>query len=169
MSIFSRFRREKRETYEFRSLDGPTLFDEFSPSVKHKPENALAYAAVWAAVDRLASTVGTLPVTLYVRTANGKAEANYHPLYRLLRIAPTRFQSGDDFFTCLMVSLLLRGNAFVITYRNRYGHVSQPMAVNPDRTPPRLSEDKSELLFYLDTAPTPLGEVWHTMGLSLDG
>lgn len=169
MSIFSRFRREKRETYEFRSLDGPTLFDEFSPSVKHKPENALAYAAVWAAVDRLASTVGTLPVTLYVRTANGKAEAKNHPLYRLLRIAPNRFQSGVDFFTYLMVSLLLRGNAYVIIYRNRYGQVSELMPVNPDRITPKLSEDKSELLFYLDNSPTPLGEVWHTMGLSLDG
>lgn len=165
------FRRQKPKRHEIRSLDGPSLGDLFSPSVKAKPEKALALSAVYACVDRLSSTIGTLPVHLYQEAPSGKRLATSHPLYRLLKIAPNPFQSPADFAEYLMVCLLLRGNAYVHIRRNARGQVDRLLPLAPDRIKTKLAPSKAHLDYYLDNDETPLpyGSIWHLKGLSIDG
>ena len=98
------------------SQPGSTTWGTWGGSQTHSgeivtPNSALQNETVWACVGLIAETIATLPLTLYKR-APFKTPAPQHPLYNVLRNSPSADMATHTLIECLMLSLLLWGNAF---------------------------------------------------------
>lgn len=72
----------------------------------------LSLSAVWACVNLVAGTAGTLPLVLYRKNGDGRDTASDHPLFRVLHDSPNFDQTAVDFLEFLFASLELWGNAY---------------------------------------------------------
>lgn len=72
----------------------------------------LQLSAVWACARIIAETISTLPLGLYERTEKGRVGANSHPLYNIIHSRPNAASTAAVFWEAVIVSMLLRGNAF---------------------------------------------------------
>lgn len=137
-----------------------------SSSVEASPEEAMRLATVYACVDRIASTISTLPVDLYEETPAGKRELREHPLARLLRVAPNEFQTPADFFGYITRCALIVGDAYVRIYRHEEtGDVVRLLPIDPRRVETRLHPSRHRLIYYVEGDPLPPDSVWHIRGL----
>lgn len=75
-------------------------------------ESALGISAFWACVRILASTIGSLPITVYVTNGQKRTPARDTPLWNVLHDSPNADQTPIDFVECLSLSLLLTGNSY---------------------------------------------------------
>lgn len=76
------------------------------------PELSLEISWVWSSVVLLSETVGTLPLIIYKRQADGgKVRATDHPLYRTLRTRPNPQHTAAEFWSLLQADVETRGNA----------------------------------------------------------
>lgn len=73
---------------------------------------SLSLSVVWACVNLLAGTGGTLPLVLYRGTGDSREVAKDHPLYRVLHDSPNFDQTDVDFLEFLFASVELHGNAY---------------------------------------------------------
>ena len=73
------------------------------------PGQAEALAAVLAATNAIACTVGSLPAYV-TRSDDSRAEVPDHPLQRLIDFGVNDNESWSDFIESLLASCLLRGN-----------------------------------------------------------
>lgn len=105
-------------------------------------DSALQMSAVWACVRLTSETVGTLPLMLYRRHADGGREvAAEHPLYALLHDLPNADQTAVEFWEGVVLSLLLNGNAFAEKVRGGDGRIVALLPMAFDRTSLRRNED----------------------------
>ena len=137
-------------------------------------ESALRVTAVFSCVRILSWTLASLPLHLYRRLKpRGKERASDHPIYRLLHDSPNSEQTSFQFRSLLMAHLCLWGNGYAEIEFDRHGH---PVGLWPIPawlcTPFR---DYRKDLAYDVRLPDgtrkilPPYQVWHIMGLSLDG
>lgn len=138
----------------------------------HQPyiteECALNLTAIWACVQILSETVGTLPLHLYRRTARDRKRQYDHLCHRLVQALNT-YSTRFDLMHHLMVSCALWGNGYVrIFWDKRYCPVRLKF-IHSARIEPLLT-DNDELLYRLDTGKLlPNEDVIHLRGLSTDG
>lgn len=74
--------------------------------------SVLQLSAVWACARIIAETISTLPLGLYERTSDGRRGASQHPLYNLIHSRPNAETTAAVFWEAMIVSMLMRGNAF---------------------------------------------------------
>jgi len=72
----------------------------------------LQLSTVWACARIIAETIATLPLGIYERTGQGRRSASEHPLHFLLHRQPNGSTTAAVFWEAMIVSMLLRGNAF---------------------------------------------------------
>lgn len=99
------------------------------------PKSAESISAVYACVQAISETIGSLPLHLYRRTADdGRERAQDHPLHRVLHDSPNDRQSALEFREQMQASVLLRGNAFAsIIGPGSDGQVRELLPLHPDR------------------------------------
>lgn len=119
------------------------LFGEAATSAGEavSAKTALSVPAVWAAVNFLSSTVASLPLSLYERTADGRQRAEADPLHRLLHDSPHPEWTSYRWRKYSMQAVLLNGGrAYTWIQRNTAGRViklqpMEPTAVTVALTP----------------------------------
>jgi len=131
---------------------------------------ALNLSAVYACTQVLAQTVGSLPLHVYQRTADGKSRATNHPLYRLLHDAPNPEMTSMSWRQAIMLHLCMWGNHYSEIERRN----GEPVALWPI-TPWRvaLKRVNGQLVYAvaLDSGVVnvPFADMLHVKGLSYDG
>jgi HK97 family phage portal protein len=136
-------------------------------------DSSMRVAAVYGCVRVIAETVGSLPLHIYRRTANGKERADTHPLYRLLHDTPNPWQTAMEFREMMQAHLCLRGNAYAFINWIGPSMVGELIPIHPDRVTVRQRPDMS--LAYevrrADGTPTTFEaeDIFHIRGLSSDG
>lgn len=132
-------------------------------------EGALNLSAVWACVRILSETVGTLPVHLYQRTAQGRERQYKHPCRRLLQ-QPNSYSNRFDLMHHLMVSTALWGNGYVRIHRDMLCRPQRLELLHPMNVEPVLTTNQ-ELFYYIATSGELLSndQVIHIRGLSTNG
>ena len=104
------------------------------------PDRAMQMATVWACVRLLSETIGTLPLGVYVKRANGGREvAADHVLYSTLHDSPNADQSAVEFWECVVACLCLWGNFYAEKALDGVGRLAALNLVPPDRM--RVSRD----------------------------
>jgi len=97
------------------------------------PELALNFSAVYAAVNLMSKAMGSIPLGMYKRDAQGRyTECPEHPIHDLLAYQPNAWQTAFDFRAMLMMHVCLRGNGFaeIIPGARGFAHSLEP--IHPD-------------------------------------
>ena len=138
------------------------------------PHEALSSTPVWAAVNLISGTIGSLPLVLYRELGNGgKERAGDLPLYDLLRWQPNGFQTAVEFMEMGQGHLCLRGNAFFRLETNRADELIAIVPLHPDKMKLKLLGGGVIEYHYTKGVGTPRvfssEEILHVKGLSSDG
>ena len=165
---------------EERLSPGPA--DDFWYEPIHKFRNqddvtatsALSSTPVWAAVNLISATIGSLPLILYRETPDGgKERATNLSLYNMLRWQPNAYQTAVELFEMGQGHLCLRGNAFFRLETNRVDELIAITPLHPDRMKLKLLSDGVVEYHYDRGIGRPRAfsseEILHVKGLSSDG
>lgn len=137
------------------------------------PNSAMRVAAVFACIRLRSSAVANMPLHIKRRITDGlREDARDHPLWKIFKRKPNRWQTPSQFKKMLEAHLLLRGNAYalIVTSRNQ---VIELVPLDPDRVEVKQLDDLSIVYEYAKKGgrKTTLtqAEVFHLVGLTLDG
>ena len=136
--------------------------------------SALSSTPVWAAVNLISGTIGSLPLVLYRETPDGgKERARDLRLYDMLRWQPNPYQTAVELFEVGQGHLCLRGNAFFRLETNRADELIAIIPLHPDRMKLKLLSDGVVEYHYDRGIGRPRvfssEEILHVKGLSSDG
>ena len=111
------------------------------------------FSAVYACVNILSTDLAKLPIRVFRDLDNGGTErVKTHPLSRLFR-KPNHYQTRMDFITQLMVSVLMRGDAFVYFEYDSRGQPSAMYVLNPDNVTPIVDSKTGEVFYSVGSEP----------------
>jgi HK97 family phage portal protein len=113
--------------------------------------SAMKIVAVYACVDLLSSTIGSLPLILYRRLQRGKERATELPMYKLLHDKPNTEQNSDVWRQEMMAHTLLWGHSYSEIQFNKKGESEALWPLPPWRIQQGRTESKA--LFYRVTLP----------------
>lgn len=112
------------------------------------PDGALQISAVWACVDRRASTIASLPFFAY-QSKDGRRElARGSRLYGLLHEAPNSRMTPFEFWRAMMLNHDLRGNAFARIERDARGEALALWPMPSDQVEVEVLSDGSMVYKY---------------------
>jgi HK97 family phage portal protein len=134
----------------------------------NRPDQALTVPTVWACTNLLANAVSMLPLQSY-RLADGIPARVTDPQ---LVATPSAGMTQSEWLHMLMVSLLLRGNAYArITGRDGLLRPTQLEMMSPDALDVTVDRDTGELVYRVVATQKilPAQDVWHVRGLTLPG
>lgn len=114
MSIFDIFKR-KKQSRGLQYINGR--------HVGVSRSGAMALSTVYRCVDSISDGVAQLPISVYRITADGHKEKTTSRLSYVLNTEPHRNYSRYSFFKIMVVSMLLRGNAYALIHRDEQGEV----------------------------------------------
>jgi len=141
-------------------LDEPSSYANATGNLT--ADGALRLSAVWACVRLLADTISTLPIDVFRRGEQVATPA--------LLVSPAAGLTRDEWLYQLMVSLLLRGNAFGFVTA-RAGAAMRPAQVelvNPDTVSVRISPEGRIEYRRLGVELDP-DDVWHVRAYLFPG
>jgi hypothetical protein len=144
------------------------LASETTPTAAGVPvttDHALRLTAVWACVRLLADAVSTLPLDVYRR-----GERDPLPELPPLLRQPAAGMSLNEWLYAVMVSLLLRGNAYGIV-TGRSGSTLLPAQVDlahPDRLGVTVTPD-GRVQYRLNGEELLPDDVWHVRAYTFPG
>ena len=102
--------------------------------IRITPETALQSTVVLACCRILAETCSTLPLHVYRRNPDGGDEiAKEIPLYKVLTFKPNDWQTKQEFFEQMVMTLTLWGNSYTRIRSGQYGSVSCLDNLHPSR------------------------------------
>lgn len=133
----------------------------------------LSLSAYYCGMRMISETVGSLPLRVYRRTADGRDIARDHVVDPLLHTEPNPEMTAMGLRQTMVAHCIGWGNAFAEIVRRGDGMPSQLWLLLPNRTRPRRADDGS--LFYevrLDDGSfryIPARDVLHVPGLGFDG
>ena len=93
-------------------------------------QSALAISTVYACVYKIASTLSSLGLEIYVRDGRNVEVANQHPAYDLITSTPNEHQNAYDFWETVVASALMYGCGYAIIERNNRGYAERLVPVS---------------------------------------
>ena len=93
-------------------------------------QSALAISTVYACVYKIASTISSLGLEIYVRDGRNVEIANQHPSYNLITSEPNEYQNAYDFWENVMASALMYGCGYAVIERNARGYAERLVPVS---------------------------------------
>lgn len=95
--------------------------------------NALLLSAVYRCVNVISDSVAALPLEAYqIDDANFRRPFKEHPAYRLLNLEPNENMTRFVFIKTMVVSSLLKGNAYAYIERDSHGNPVQLIYIPSD-------------------------------------
>lgn len=132
---------------------------------------ALQIAAVWACIERIATTIATLPLLVYEDIPGKPGQrrlARGEYLFSLLHDSPNSIMTPCEFWAVVLLNLLLRGNGYARVERDASGVPIALIPMSADQTQPVLMPDGRLVYEYRignDIAILAAENVLHIKGL----
>ena len=112
------------------------------------PDGALQISAVWACIDRRASTIASLPFFAYTQRNGQRELARSSRLYELLHDSPNSRMSPFEFWRAMMLNHDLRGNAYARIDRDGRGEAMALWPMAADQVEVDVLQDGSMVYQY---------------------
>lgn len=133
------------------------------------PDRSLQISTVWRCAQLLTEIVSTLPLFVYERKANGQRDlARTALLYSLLHDSPNNRMTPAEFWTVLILNLILRGNGYARIERNARGEATALWPMSADQVQPYVL-DTGDLVYIYQAGPEQIvltaDQVLHLKGL----
>ena len=135
-------------------------------------ETALSISAVYAAVDRISSTLAAIPFNIYQRLPDGNRRlAREYDQFYLVHTRPHNLYTSFNFRKTLITSMLLHGNGYAMLQRDPV--TTRPIGyklIEPGKVN-EIKEFEEELFYFIDgmDQPVPFYDMIHIHTLGLDG
>jgi HK97 family phage portal protein len=129
---------------------------------------ALQISTVWAAVDRRATTIASLPFFAYEEKNGQKTLARTSRLYSILHDSPNSRMTPFEFWRAMVMNHDLRGNAYARIERDGNGEAVSMWPMPADQVEARVLENGSMVYLYTlgnDVAVYPDTNVLHLKNL----
>lgn len=152
-------------------LFGGSLFPMY-PAItqegkKVNANTALKISAFFCGVNNIANDVALLPKSIFRETDSIRQRQRNHPVDYLVHDEPNSQMTAFVFWSTMIVSLLLKGNAFALIKRAASGYPESLIFLHPDDVD--IIEHESEL-FYIHKKSTYLAsDIFHIPNFSLNG
>ncbi len=132
------------------------------------PDSALSIMAVYAAVRIIAEGMGSLPVHAYRKDAAGDFSVKMRTQPKWLEM-PNRGLAlcWQDILSQSLTSLLLRGNAYLFIWRDKFGQVTSLEVLDPDAVAVR--REGGFIIYNIAGRDHTSDSVLHVRGLALPG
>lgn len=134
---------------------------------------AMNLSSVWACVQVLSQTIGSLPIITYRRAAGGKERASEHRLYNFLRYNPNRDMTAYSWKSAMMVNLGFCGNHYSEIERDSMGRPVALWPMEASRTRPMRAKNGAIIYEYNKASGGRVlldsYDVFHVKGLSTNG
>ncbi|MBY0474208.1 MAG: phage portal protein [Nitrosomonas sp.] len=111
-------------------------------------DSALQISSVWRAVEIIAKTVATLPLMVYESKKGMRELARDSDLWNLFHESPNARMTPAEFWTAMMMNLLLRGNAYARIDRSSNGNAYALWPMPADQVDMRVNDDGTVLYYY---------------------
>ena len=126
----------RRDDHEDRALAAPTVQPGLLPYTTSAPvnvstSNVLRVSDAWACVQLLASSISTLPLHVYRRTAAGRVPAGESSRAVQLLNRPAPGSTGVDLISQVVTHLAIYGECFIGKYRAD-GEIVQLGLIHPE-------------------------------------
>ena len=132
----------------------------------------LSLSAVWACARLISETIATLPLSMYERTASGKAIAQQHPLHTVIHDLPNPDSTAAVFWEAVIAAMLLRGIAHIEKLMVG-GRIVGLRFLSPNRLSRSFRAGSEPVLRYTDELglqrEIPRSRLFVIPGFSLDG
>jgi HK97 family phage portal protein len=132
-----------------------------------RPDGALVVPAVWACVALLSNAVSMLPLETYRRTPSLSQRITDPDVV----LTPSAGMTQSEWLHMLMVSLLLRGNAYGL--KAQLDGQMRPTVVellHPDKVDVRIDPESGAVKYLLGPQKLDVtARMWHVRGLTLPG
>lgn len=176
MSLFSRFRAIFGALGDHEGWQTNVPLTAPIPDARnYPPDGAVQIAAVWACVDLLARTMGSLPIDVFKWGADGRREADTKSdLHLLLAVSPNDQMTPYDFWQAMTMYWALRGNAYALISRKGNGSAYSLSPLNPDQMNVLLENGRVTYQYYgrkdqvINYSPADILH-WRCMGNGLIG
>lgn len=137
-------------------------------------ESAIRIAAVFGCIRLRAGAIANMPVDVKERVdERTRKDRSDHPAWQIMARRPNRWQKPAQFKRMMEAHVLLKGNAYAKITRGIGGAVLSLVPMHPDRV--KVDQLPDGMLAYTftrkagDTVTFPQEDVFHLMGLTLDG
>ena len=127
------------------SSPSSTLIEETMPV---SVDSALQISAVWGCVSLLARTISTLPLMVYETVNGDRSPARDSDLWQLFHDSPNSRMTPCEFWTAMILNLLLRGNAYARIDRNTNGNAFALWPMAADQVEMHIMEDGTIVYKY---------------------
>jgi HK97 family phage portal protein len=167
------FNKTKAETRS--SLDSWLELFGLASKTKVSRNQAMEISSVFRCISVLTNGVSTLPAILYKKLPDdGKERAKKHPLYLKLKLKPNNRQTAIDFYEQIMMSLCMRGNAYVHKIMTFAGEVEELYVIHPDNIKAKeISNGRLQYEYFNKSTNEKRiliqAEIIHIRAMSLDG
>lgn len=111
-------------------------------------DGALQISAVWACIDRRATTIASLPFFAYEQIKGEKVLARAARLYSILHDSPNSRMTPFEFWRAMMMNHDLRGNAYARIDRDAAGEAIAMWPMPADQVEPVVLRDASMVYLY---------------------
>jgi HK97 family phage portal protein len=112
------------------------------------PDAALQISAVWACIDRRATTIASLPFFAYETKDGQKTLARNSRLYTLLHESPNSRMTPIEFWRAMMMNHDLRGNAYARIERDSRGEAVAMWPMPADQVDVKVLDSGSMVFQY---------------------
>lgn len=149
MKFFNWNNRKQENTEEQRSIN-PILGNISFSLFGNSNTTALKSGVVYRCVNLISDSIASLPLIPYNYKGNWKYIDYESQLYNLFNVQPNPFMSAFTFKKMMVVTMLLKGNAYIlITRETRTGNVTALTLLNSDTI---VIDNAKNDIKYKDTA-----------------
>ena len=130
----------------FEGLNDPALLEfirsgQIGGGVGIDGRQALCNAALYRCITLISQSIGMLPLNV-LHNDDGRETATEHPVWKLLKRQPNKFQTAYEFKSLLQSHVLQYGNAYARIIRSR-GQVIQLVPIHPTAVQVKQRDDWS--------------------------
>jgi len=123
----------------------------YKQNTTYGTDGALQVAAVWACIELLTDNIASLPLFVYERAGDdqgNKTLARDTRLWTLLHDNPNRRHTPMEFWQFMLMSFLLRGNAYARLVRGTNNEVIEMWPLSADQVEVEVLPDQSIIYKY---------------------
>ena len=129
----------------------------------------LSISAAFACTRLISEAAGTLPYSLYQKSNAGRVSHTTHPLYDILRHAPNSGSTPAQFWSAMVSSMLLWGNAFAVIKRSSSGDILSLKMIHPKLVTDRIYTDGIITRYVINDEEVSARQILHIANFGTDG
>ena len=173
MTLIKRLKKYLNRITQPSSVEGNrTYVPLMSAGMRVDNDTALQFAAVFRAVNYIASQVAMMPWRVMLENNGSRDLVQTHPVDRLLHRRPNPEMSAFAFRETLISWALTWGNGYAEIERDKSGRPMALWPLSPDRV--EVSRDDQNQIVYEitgvgETRYLPASDMFHLHGLGFDG